>query len=53
MDGSSAEVSVLEQLAHSEARVLALESRVEELEGFIDNMVEEVDARFQALKAKL
>lgn len=51
--GENAEGSLLELLGKSEERVVALESRVEELENFIDNMVEEVQARFEAIKAKL
>ena len=50
---ATGEGSMLELLAKSEERVVALESRVEELEDFIDNMVEEVQARFEAIKAKL
>lgn len=50
---TTGEGSVLELLAKSEERVVALESRVEELEDFIDNMVEEVQARFEVIKAKL
>ena len=50
---SSGEGPTLDLLAKSEERVVALESRVEELETFIDNMVEEVQARFEAIKAKL
>eukprot|EP01043_Picozoa_sp_COSAG02_P051880 COSAG02_NODE_5516_length_4266_cov_11.146148_4_plen_66_part_00 len=51
---SSGEGSTLELLlAKSEERVVALESRVEELESFIDNMVEEVESRFEVIKAKL
>jgi enamine deaminase RidA (YjgF/YER057c/UK114 family) len=51
---SSGEGSTLELLlAKSEERVVALESRVEELESFIDNMVEEEETRFEVIKAKL
>ena len=50
---SSSERPTLESLATSEERIVALESRVEERETFIDNMVEEVQARFEAIKAKL
>lgn len=51
--GEGAGGSLLELLGESEERVVALESRVEELEAFVDNMVEEVQARFEAIKAKL
>ena len=50
---SSPDGSMLELLANSNQRVAALENRVQELEEFVDNMVEEVQARFNVIKAKL
>ena len=49
----AASIGTEEQLEKSEGKVTALEARVEELEEFVDTLVEEIQNRFEAIAAKL